>query len=75
MGGVHGEADHGAAAADRPGGAMLIELEKRKEPSRAMVYLTPLIAVAADHGWSARWSSRSSATTAAARSGRSSSRR
>ena len=29
---------------------MLIELEKRKEPSRAMVYLDPAARGAADHG-------------------------
>ena len=46
MGGVHGEADHGRMSRHRGGRRpMLFELEKRKEPSRAMVYLTPVIAV------------------------------
>ena len=46
MGGVHGEAEHGAHVR-RPEWRRcgMLELEKRKEPSRAMVYLTPLIAV------------------------------
>ena len=77
MGGVHGEADHGATS--RHGYldleiSMLIELEKRREPSPAMVYLTPVLAVLLTMVVGAVVFS-SSASTASPRSGRFSSSR
>ena len=54
---------------------MLIELEKRKEPSRAMVYLTPVIAVRPDHAGRRAGLLAPRLRRPGARSGKSSSRR